>query len=246
MRILKLYNLDVKKFLLIFLMSFFLNQEIIYSHSLKEQNEIEKLIENWIKKNPDKIRYALKMLKAKEEKEEKEKNFLLLSDNSLDPFFGNPNADITIYEFFDYNCGYCKSVLPTLLKVVEKDKNIKLVFKELPILSETSLEAAIYALAAHNQNLYFEFHKKIMEYRGRLNGSVFVEVAKSIGLDIEKLKNDLNDDNIRLVIEKNRLIAKGLYINGTPTLIIGDKIIPGAINQQQLNEVIKEVRNFNS
>ena len=246
MKVLKLYNLDVKKFLLFFLMSFFLNQEIIYSHSLKEQNEIEKLIENWIKKNPDKIRYALKMLKAREEKEQKEEKILLLSDNSLDPFFGNPNADITIYEFFDYNCGYCKSVLPILLKVVEKDKNIKLVFKELPILSETSLEAAIYALAAHNQNLYFEFHKKIMEYRGRLNDSVFVEVANSIGLDIEKLKNDLNDNDIRLAIEKNRLIAKGLYINGTPTLIIGDKIIPGAINQQQLNEVIKEVRNFNS
>ena len=246
MKILKLYNLNVKKFFLIFLMSFFLNQEMIYSHSLKEQNEIEKLIENWIKKNPDKIRFALKMLKAKEEKEEKEKNFLLLSNNSLDPFFGNPNADITIYEFFDYNCGYCKSVLPILLKVVEKDKNIKLVFKEFPILSETSLEAAIYALAAHNQNLYFEFHKKIMEYRGGLNDSVFVEVANSIGLDIKRLKNDLNDNNIRLAIEKNRLIAKGLYINGTPTLIIGDKIIPGAINELQLNEVIKEVRNLNS
>ena len=227
-------------------MTFFLCQEMIYSHSLKEQNEIEKLIENWIKKNPDKIRYALKMLKAREEKEEKEKNFLLLSNNSLDPFFGNPNADITIYEFFDYNCGYCKSILPILLKVVEKDKNIKLVFKELPILSEMSLEAAIYALAAHNQNLYFEFHKKIMEYRGRLNDNVFAEVANSIGLDIKKLKNDLNDNNIRLAIEKNRLIAKGLDINGTPTLIIGDKIIPGAINELQLNKVIKEVRNLNS
>ena len=71
-------------------------------------------------------------------------------------------------------------------------------------------------------------------------------MANSIGLDIEKLKNDLNDNNIRLAIEKNRLIAKGLYINGTPTLIIGDKIIPGAINELQLNEVIKEVRNLNS
>ena len=116
----------------------------------------------------------------------------------------------------------------------------------MPILSETSLKAAIYALAAHNQNLYFEFHTKVMEYRGKLNVDVFFEVAHDIGLDIEKLQNDLNDNNIRLAIEKNRLIAKGLDINGTPTLIIGDKIIPGAINEQQLNEVIKEVRNLNS
>ena len=245
MKIFKLYNSNVKRFLLIFLISLFY-QEMTYSHVLKDQKEFEELIENWIEKNPDKIRYALEMLKAREEKEEKEKNFLLLSDNSLDPFFGNPNANITIYEFFDYNCGYCKSVLPTLLNVVKKDKNIKLIFKEFPILSETSLEAALYALAAQKQNLYFEFHTRIMEYRGRLNNDIFIKVANDIGLNIERLKNDLDDKNIRMAIEKNRLIAKGFNINGTPTLIIGDKIIPGAINEQQLNELIKEIRDLYS
>ena len=245
MKIFKLYNSNVKRFFLIFFMSLFY-QEMIYSHVLKDQNEFEELIENWIEKNPDKIRYALEMLKAREEKVEKEKNFLLLSDNSLDPFFGNPNANITIYEFFDYNCGYCKSVLPTLLNVVKKDKNIKLIFKEFPILSETSLEAALYALAAQKQNLYFEFHTGIMEYRGRLNNDIFIKVANDIGLNIERLKNDLDDKDIRMAIEKNRLIAKGFNINGTPTLIIGDKIIPGAINEQQLNELIKEIRDLNS
>ncbi len=245
MKIFKLYNSNVKRFFLIFLMSLFY-QETIYSHVLKDQKEFEELIENWIEKNPDKIRYALEMLKAREEKKEKEKNFLLLSDNSLDPFFGNPNASITIYEFFDYNCGYCKSVLPTLLNVVKQDKNIKLIFKEFPILSETSLEAALYALAAQKQNLYFEFHTRIMEYRGRLNNDIFIKVANDIGLNIEMLKNDLDDKNIRMAIEKNRLIAKGFNINGTPTLIIGDKIIPGAINEQQLNELIKEIRDLNS
>ena len=245
MKVFKLYNSSVKRFFLIFLISLFY-QEMIYSHVLKDQKELEELIENWIEKNPDKIRLALEMLKAKEEKKEKEKNFLLLSDNSLDPFFGNPNANLTIYEFFDYNCGYCKSVLPTLLNVVKKDKNIKLIFKEFPILSETSLEAALYALAAQKQNLYFEFHTRIMEYRGRLNNDIFIKVANDIGLNIERLKNDLDDKNIRMAIEKNRLIAKGFNINGTPTLIIGDKIIPGAINEQQLNELIKEIRDLNS
>ena len=245
MKIFKLYNSNVKRFFLFFLMSLFY-QETIYSHVLKDQKEFEELIENWIEKNPDKIRYALEMLQAREEKKEKEKNFVLLSDNSLDPFFGNPNANITIYEFFDYNCGYCKSVLPTLLNVVKKDKNIKLIFKEFPILSETSLKAALYALAAQKQNLYFEFHKRIMEYRGRLNNDIFIKVANDIGLNIEMLKNDLDNKNIRMAIEKNRLIAKGFNINGTPTLIIGDKIIPGAINEQQLNELIKEIRDLNS
>ena len=85
-----------------------------------------------------------------------------------------------------------------------------------------------------------------MEHRGRLNNDIFIKVANDIGLDIEKLNNDLDDINIRMAIEKNRLIAKGFNINGTPTLIIGDKIIPGAINEQQLNELIKEARDLNS
>jgi len=87
-------------------------------------NEIEKLIESWIEQNPDKIRFSLEKLAAKEEKDKIENNFNLLAQNSLDPFFGSPSADVIIYEFFDYNCGYCKSVLPTLLNIVKKDKNI--------------------------------------------------------------------------------------------------------------------------
>ena len=243
---LNLQNMNFKSLFFIIFIILFLNHEVVNSHDLEDKNEIAKLIESWIEQNPDKIRFSLEQLAAKEEREKIEKNFNLLNQNSLDPFFGNPNADIIIYEFFDYNCGYCKSVLPTLLNVVKKDKNIKLIFKEFPILSETSLEAALYALAAQKQNLYFEFHTRIMEYRGRLNNDVFIKVANDIGLNIKKLKNDLDDKKIRMDIEKNRLIAKGFNINGTPTLIIGDKIIPGAINEQRLNELIKEVRDLNS
>ncbi len=242
----KLHNLNVKSLFFIMLTFLFLNHEVVYSHALEDKNEIEKLIEIWIEQNPDKIRFSLEKLAAKEEKDKIENNFNLLNENLLDPFFGNPNADVIIYEFFDYNCGYCKSVLPALLNVVKRDKNTKLIFKEFPILSETSLEAALYALAAQKQNLYFEFHTRIMEYRGRLNNDIFIEVANDIGLDIKKLKNDLEDKNIRMAIEKNRLIAKGFNINGTPTLIIGDKIIPGAINEQKLYDLIKEARDQNS
>ena len=201
----KLHNFNVKSLFFIILTILFLNHEMVYSHTLKDKDEIENLIESWIEQNPDKIRSALEKLAAN-----------------------------------------CKSVLPTLLNVVKNDKNTKLIFKEFPILSETSLEAALYALAAQKQNLYFEFHTRIMEYRGRLNNDIFIKVANDIGLDIEKLNNDLDDKNIRMAIEKNRLIAKGFNINGTPTLIIGDKIIPGAINEQTLNELIKEARDLKS
>ena len=241
-----LNNFNVKSLFFIILTILFLDHEVVCSHALEDKNEIENLIESWIEQNPDKIRFSLEKLAAKEEKEKIENNFSLLAQNSLDPFFGNPSADVIIYEFFDYNCGYCKSVLPTLLNVVKKDRNTKIIFKEFPILSETSLEAALYALAAQKQNLYFEFHTRIMEYRGRLNNDIFIKVANDIGLDIEKLNNDLDDKNIRMAIEKNRLIAKGFNINGTPTLIIGDKIIPGAINEQKLNELIKDARDLKS
>ena len=224
--------------------SIFLIMSSSHSHEINKDN-IDTIIKNFLKKNPDLLKSTLDNYKISLENEKKQNAIKLLKDVDNPGIFPK-QADITIYEFFDYNCGYCKSVLPTLLNVVKKDKNTKLIFKEFPILSETSFEAALYALAAQKQNLYFEFHTRIMEYRGRLNNDIFIKVANDIGLDIEKLNNDLDDKNIRIAIEKNRLIAKDFNINGTPTLIIGDKIIPGAINEQKLNELIKEARDLNS
>ena len=228
--------------------SFFVNVAS-YAHDTFDEKAIsnlEKIIEIWVKENPKKIRSVLKNLEKEEEINKNKETYELLANNFLDPIIGNPSADVIIYEFFDYNCGYCKSVYNTMLKVVERDKKIKFVLKEFPILSQSSVDAAYFALASNKQNLYPEFHSRIMQYRGRITKEILFKTAENIGIDIDKLKEDLNSDDIKLTIEKNKDLAKRLNINGTPSFVIGKKIIPGAINEEQLIQLIEEERKNNS
>ena len=228
--------------------SFFVNLAS-YAHDIFDENAIsslEKIIEIWVKENPKKIRSVLKNLEKEEEINKNKETYELLANNFLDPIIGNPSADVIIYEFFDYNCGYCKSVYNTMLNVVERDKKIKFVLKEFPILSQSSVDAAYFALASNKQNLYPEFHSRIMQYRGRITKEILFKTAENIGIDIDKLKEDLNSNDIKLTIEKNKDLAKRLNINGTPSFVIGKKIIPGAINEEQLIQLIEEERKNNS
>jgi len=235
-------------FSLLIAFGFFLNG-VSFAHESfdeKDLNNLEKIIEKWIKENPKKIRFVLNKLAEEEELNKNKENYELLANNFLDPVIGNPSADVIIYEFFDYNCGYCKSVFNTILKVVDRDKKIKFVLKELPILSQSSVDATYFALASNKQNLYPEFHSSLMQYRGRITREVLFEIAESIGLNIKKLKEDLNSNDIKLAIERNKDLAKRLNINGTPSFVIGEKIIPGAVNEEQLIKFIEEERNNNS
>ncbi len=235
-------------FSIFILISFFVNLAS-YAHDIFDENAIsslEKIIEIWVKENPKKIRSVLKNLEKEEEINKNKETYELLANNFLDPIIGNPSADVIIYEFFDYNCGYCKSVYNTMLKVVERDKKIKFVLKEFPILSQSSVDAAYFALASNKQNLYPEFHSRIMQYRGRITKEILFKTAENIGIDIDKLKEDLNSNDIKLTIEKNKDLAKRLNINGTPSFVIGKKIIPGAINEEQLIQLIEEERKNNS
>ena len=235
-------------FSIFILISFFVNLAS-YAHDIFDENAIsslEKIIEIWVKENPKKIRSVLKNLEKEEEINKNKETYELLANNFLDPILGNPSADVIIYEFFDYNCGYCKSVYNTMLNVVERDKKVKFVLKEFPILSQSSVDAAYFALASNKQNLYPEFHSRIMQYRGRITKEILFKTAENIGIDIDKLKEDLNSNDIKLTIEKNKDLAKRLNINGTPSFVIGKKIIPGAIDEEQLIKLIEEERKNNS
>ena len=244
----KLIILKELIFALFLSISFFVNG-LCFAHDNFDKKDIEgleKIIETWVKENPKKIRFVLKKLAEQEELNKNKETFELLANNFLDPIIGNPSADVIIYEFFDYNCGYCKSVYNTILKVIDRDKKIKFVLKELPILSQSSVDAAYFALASNKQNLYPEFHSRIMQYRGRITKEILFQTAESIGLNINKLKEDLNSNDIKLIIERNKDLAKRLNINGTPSFIIGKKIIPGAVNEKQLIKLIEEERKSNS
>ena len=229
--------------LLLLILSF---NEIVLAHSKfdeKNVEDLETIIEIWIKENPEKIRAVLEKLSQQEKAKKNKETFELLANDYLDPSIGNSSADIVIYEFFDYNCGYCKSVFDTILKVINNDKNVRFVFKELPILSQSSIDAAYFALASQKQNLYGEFHSNLMQYRGRINKDVLLNIAKKIGLNIDKLNEDLKSDDIKFIIQKNKELAQRLNINGTPSFVIGKKVYPGALNEDQFVKLIKEERN---
>ena len=205
------------------------------------QENIEKIIENFLIKNPQLLRSVLDNYKKNTELEKKKKAIQSLK-SLKNPGIFQKNADITIYEFFDYNCGYCKSVVKTIMETISEDKRINVVFVEFPILSQESYTAAVAALASQQQNLYNKFHLSLMKIRGKVDNEKVFKTANEIGLDIQKLKIDMNNSDIPKRLNQNREIAKILNLNGTPAFIIGDVIYPGALTKKNLKEIIKKVR----
>ncbi len=223
-----------------FLLSTFLLISSSHSHEINK-DKIENIIKEFLIKNPDFIKSTLENYKKSLENKKKQNAIKLLNDIQ-NPGFFRKQADVTIYEFFDYNCGYCKSVVKTIMDVLSEDKKINFVFVELPILSEQSYVAAKAALASKKQDQYSKFHLSLMKIKGRVNEEKVFSTAKKIGLDVKKLKIDMNKPEIEKQLMKNREIAKLLNLNGTPAFIIGDIIYPGALKSDNLREIIKKFR----
>ena len=222
------------------LLLFLINTNFAYADKI-EQNKIEVIIKKFLLNNPELIKSTLENYEISQEIKKK-RNAIELLNISNNPRLLQKNADITIFEFFDYNCGYCKSVVKLLLDTIKEDKKINLVFVEFPILSEDSYTASLAALAAEKQNLYSQFHISLMKVRGRINEKQIFKTAKEVGLDINKLKLDMENPDIQLILKTNREVAKLLKLNGTPAFIIGDVIYPGAIKKDQLKKAIKLYR----
>ena len=222
------------------LISIFLIMSSSHSHEISKDN-IDTIIKNFLKKNPDFLKSTLDNYKLSLENNKKQNAINALKDIS-NPGIFLKQADVTIYEFFDYNCGYCKSVVKPIMDVLSEDKKINFVFVEFPILSEQSYFAAKAALASKKQGLYNQFHLSLMKIKGRVDEEKVFTTAKKIGLDIDKLKIDMNNPEIEQKLIKNREIAKLLSLNGTPAFIIGDIIYPGALNSNNLKEIIKKFR----
>ncbi len=226
--------------LLIISISLFLYVFPSLSHEIKKE-EIEKIIKNYLIQNPELMQSTLEDYKKTVEINKKNDAIALLRDIK-NPGFFNENSDTTIYEFFDYNCGYCKSVVEPIMSVISEDKKVDFVFVEFPILSKSSYIAATAALAAERQGLYNNFHLSLMKIRGRITEEIIFEIAKKTGLNINQLKNDMKNPEIENKLKKNREIAKLLNLNGTPAFIVGDIIYPGALQKNNLKQMIKSFR----
>jgi protein-disulfide isomerase len=190
-------------------------------------------------------------LEEKMEKEQAERLKVAIADNAGEIYrapeasvAGNPDGDITVVEFFDYNCGYCKRGLEDIVKLVESDPKVRVVFKELPILSKGSEQAAHVAIAAKNQGKYWEMHKAMLRAKGHMDEATALRLAEKLGLDMDKLKADMASPEVKAEIARDEGLAKKMGVNGTPHFLVGDRAIPGAPEDlyKQLTENVQELR----
>ena len=204
---------------------------------------LNSIIEDFIRNNPEIVRDTLIALAAREEAERKQIGLAKVRDDQGDPVMGNANGTITLYEFSDYNCGYCKRVFEPIQQLVRDNPDVRLVIKEFPILSQSSLVAAKAAIAAEMQGKFGDYHIAMMTYRGQITDAVVMRIAAQAGVDIEQLKSDMESPKTMAIIQRTREAAAALEINGTPGLVVGDTIVPGAIGLDELVKLIAEERN---
>ena len=219
--------------------------------SASEKQAIEGVVRDYLLNNPEIIIEAIQSLRKREDrnKEAKAKANLVKFRNDLlndpdTPVGANPKGDVTIVEFFDYRCGFCKRVFPDIMKVINEDKNIRYVFKEFPILGPESVTASKAALAAWivDKSKYEAFHRAMMGSKGGLPESRVMKMAAKAGYDVKALKKALADPRIDKMLEKNFALAKALDINGTPAFIIGNEVIRGAIDLETIKQLVTQAR----
>ncbi|MFC0809037.1 DsbA family protein [Ensifer sp. P24N7] len=158
------------------------------------------------------------------------------------PVGANPEGDAIVVEFFDYNCPYCRQAGPMLDKLEQADKGFRLVFKEYPILGPGSVFAARAALASRKQGKYLDFHKAMMTYSGRITETTTLEIAAEIGINVERLKKDMQDPAIDAAIRRNIALAEALRLSGTPSFVGGKEIIRGLTDEAGMRRLIASAR----
>jgi protein-disulfide isomerase len=216
-----------------------------------DDKAIVDVVHDYLTKNPEILVEMTTELDKRQQAEESAKQQKVIGDNAEAIFrspksysAGNPDGDVTVVEFFDYNCGFCKRALPEIVKLIEKDDKVRVVFKELPIFGEESEWAAKAALAAGKQGKYFEMHQKLYAAPGKADKEKALRVAAEIGLDVPQLEKDMEDPAVIQALEETKEVAAKLGIQGTPFYLIGDRMIPGAPDDlhDQLVTKVAEIR----
>ena len=213
------------------------------------QAEIKQLALEAILENPEIIRQAITLLQQRDEASSATQVQALLSEQRTllerdpnAPVIGNNKGDVTVIEFFDYNCPYCKRAWSELNTVMAQDPDVRVVLREWPILGEASVYATRASLAARKQGRYVEFHNALMASKGRAQPASVMTIAKSVGLDTAQLKADMKSPEIDEHIETSMRLARALNFSGTPAYIIGDALAPGMVAADELKNMIAQAR----
>jgi protein-disulfide isomerase len=219
------------------------------SFSADQREEIAKIVKDYLLTHPEVMQDVMTELEKRQQAAEAEKHRTAIVENKATLFssphqvvLGNPQGSVTMVEFFDYNCGYCKRAMSDMLTLIKTDGNLKFVLKEFPVLGEGSVEAARVAVAARMQDAsgkkYVEFHQKLLGGRGGADKTRALAVAKEVGLDMSRLERDMGSDEVKQTIEENMKLAEALGVSGTPSYVVGEEVVVGAVGLDALREKI--------
>ena len=221
--------------------------------SASQRGEVERIVREYLVAHPEVIQDAMTELEKRQSAAESEKHKAAVKQYSQALFasprqvvLGNPDGNVTFVEFFDYNCGYCKRAMDDMLTLLKDDPKLKVVLKEFPVLGPGSVEAAQVAVAVRMQDKtgkkYLEFHQKLLSGRGQADKARALAVAKDIGLDMGRLDKDLASAEIKATLQESFKLAEALGLNGTPSYVIGDDVVVGAVGLDALKEKVNTSR----
>ncbi len=222
------------------------------SFSAGQKAEIEAIIKDYLLQKPEVLREAIGVLEAREKVAEAKAREKVVSDPTSTLFFpanqaviGDPGGKITLIEFFDYNCGYCKRAVSDLARLMKENPDLRVVLRDLPILSPGSVEAAKIANAFLRQfqgEKFWQFHQKLLGARGPIGKAEALGVAKDLGADMDKLAKDAAAPGITSGIEESGKLAKSLQLTGTPTYVIGEDVAVGAVGYDELEAKVANIK----
>jgi protein-disulfide isomerase len=220
--------------------------------STSQKSEIETIIKNYIIKNPEIVRDAITELEGREKAAENEARDKIIADmqgplyaSPHEAIVGNPDGKVTLVEFFDYNCGYCKKMLPDIVRLIKDNPDLRVILRDYPILSDASVDAAQIAAAARNQfkgDKFWEFHQRLLSSHGLVGKDQAIAVAQSLGADMEKLAKDATAPGVKEGLDESDRLGRDLALNGTPSYVVGNEVVVGAVGYDELKAKLDNVR----
>ena len=219
------------------------------SFSAQEKAEVEKIIRDYLLENPELLVEVMEELERRRQKLATSQAERRLEENQAEiyqskyDFVTNPDGEVPFVEFFDYQCGYCKRAHASVMKIRSQRRDVRFIFKEFPILGPVSTYSSRAAIASRQQGKYVEYHDALMNHRGKLTEEVVLKIAQGVGLDVRRLKADMERPEVQEAIDATLALASVMNIRGTPTFIIGKALSPGAIAYRKMVRQIEEARN---
>jgi protein-disulfide isomerase len=222
----------------------------IQTFSIDQRHEIEGIVKDYLVQHPEVLQDAMDALDKQQKQADADKARVTIKENNATIFnsphqvvLGNPQGSVTMVEFFDYNCAFCKRALPDMMSLLKTDPDLRFVLKEFPVLGPGSVEAAHVAVAARMQDptgkKYIEFHQKLLGGRGAADKERALAVAKEVGFDMARLEKDMDSDEVKQTIDEDMKLADALGVNGTPSYVVGDEVVVGAVGIDALKDKIK-------